>query len=373
MQMRGLSGLILVLACSEPRIVGAGGPGTGGGPGGSAGASGTQGGGGSSGAAGGGGVGGGFAVPDANFTFGAPDGGADYPAPNSVDATCGFQKYKLERVPPELLLLLDRSSSMQVNVEGSANSRWMEATAALTDVLGQTNGTISWGMKSFPLPEGCDVQPGVEVPIGASTTPVTNAIRATMPNQGSAGTPTAETVTVATAYMRTRTSASAKYLVLATDGEPTCPGDNPEAATIAALSAAKSAGFATFVIGIATAGTDADRILSEMATAGGVPRAAVPPYYPVANRRNLVDALGQIAKVVASCSFPLDKDPPSPNDVAVNVDGMRVMRDPAQASGWNYGPGNRVITLYGAACDRVKSGQVEAVDIIFGCPNVPIP
>jgi hypothetical protein len=76
-----------------------------------------------------------------------------------------------------------------------------------------------------------------------------------------------------------------------------------------------------------------------MATAGGVPRAAVPPYYPVANRRSLVDALGQIAKTVASCTFPLDKAPPSPDDVAVNVDGMRVMRDPAQTNGWNYGPG----------------------------------
>jgi hypothetical protein len=76
--------------------------------------------------------------------------------------------------------------------------------------------------------------------------------------------------------------------------------------------------------------------------------------------------------VVASCTFPLEKDPPSPNDVAVNVDGMRIMRDTTQTNGWNYGPG-RTITLYGAACDRVKSGQAQDVDIIFGCPDIPIP
>jgi hypothetical protein len=168
-------------------------------------------------------------LPDAHFTFGAPDGGADYPAPNSVDATCGFQKYKLERVPPELMLLLDRSSSMQTGVEGSQNSRWMEATAALTDVLAQTKRDDLLGHEELSAPGGVRRAAGRGRAIGISTRPVTDAIGATMPNQGAAGTPTAETVTIATAYMRTRTSPAAKYLVLATDGERRAPSTIPRA------------------------------------------------------------------------------------------------------------------------------------------------
>jgi hypothetical protein len=31
------------------------------------------------------------------------------------------------------------------------------------------------------------------------------------------------------------------------------------------------------------------------------------------------------------------------------------------------------VVLYGAACELAKSGKAGDVQIIFGCPNVPIP
>ena len=46
-----------------------------------------------------------------------------------------------------------------------------------------------------------------------------------------------------------------------------------------------------------------------------------PRYYPVASRAELVNALSLITGKVADCVFPLDKLPPSPDDVAVDVNG----------------------------------------------------
>jgi hypothetical protein len=220
------------------------------------------------------------------------------------------------------------------------------------------------------------VLPDVEVPIGPVSQPVLEAVRMTLPNDGASGTPTGAAIQAGNRYLGTLRSLNPKYLVVATDGLPTCPQTDfvvAEQDTLAAIAAARAAGFPTFVIGIATAGTEADRVLGLMAMAGGQPRATTPAYYPVDDRQSLVNALGQIARVVETCTFPLDRDAPSPDDVAVNVDGLRIMRDPTRSNGWDYGPGNRVINLYGRACEIVKSGGVLNLEIIFGCPHVPIP
>jgi hypothetical protein len=275
------------------------------------------------------------------------------------------------------MLVLDRSSSMLELAEMSANTRWVETTTALVDVLTQTQGTISWGMKSFPNPYSCLVSPTVEAEIGASSAPAIDLIRNTIPNEKGSGTPTAEAIESATRYLRSRATPNAKYMVLATDGVPACPLNDLELSeqkAMTAITQAVASGISIFVIGIATADTDADRILAGFARAGGRPRPGAQPYYAVEDRRGLVNALSQISKVVASCAFTFEKEPPSPNDVAVDVDNMRIMRDPSQMNGWDYNPGStRTITIYGSACERLKSGQVKSVNITFGCPHVPIP
>jgi hypothetical protein len=375
-----MAGALLAGACAKrPGVVGAGGnSGSGSGGGGEGGASGGAGNGtaGSGGGSGSGGRSGGIA--DADF-FRPPDAGnldGRGDAPPS-DAMCGFQKYKLERVPPELLVVLDRSTSMNLPADGTMGTRWTETTAALLEVLTQTDGVVSWGLKNYPVPSGCMVATGVDVPINTRAMPVADAIRMTMPNAtGDGGTPTAEAMRSALAYMRTLTSPNKKYVVLATDGIPTCPDGATTAVrdqmAVAAVGEVKAAGFDTFVIGIATAGTNADRVLSEMATAGGRPRmGAMPPYYPVANRADLVTALKMITTAVSDCRFALDKEPPSKDDVAVDLDGRRIPRH--MTDGWEYSPDGKAIIVHGMACDDLKAGKIMNVDITFGCPNVIIP
>ena len=211
--------------------------------------------------------------------------------------------------------------------------------------------------------------PGVEVPVGMMTGPaVTTAITGMVPGMPT-GTPTNGAVDIATAHLKTRTTTNPKYLLLVTDGEPNC--DAGATGSVMSIQAAAAAGFHTFVVGIATAGTTADTVLNDFATAGGEPRMGATKYYPATLRDELVTVLTQITGQVTNCVYPLTSQPPSPNDVAVNVGTMRIQRDPM--SGWDYGPGMQSVVLHGAACELAKSGMAGSVQIIFGCPNIPIP
>jgi hypothetical protein len=301
---------------------------------------------------------------DANATADGPSAG--------TDVNCGFETHKLARIPPEVLLILDRSESMGDPVPGSQNNRWTEMTNAIYGVLAQSNGQVSWGLKTFPTTPKCNVGPGVEVPISAASTNVASTIMQS-PFQVGNGTPTADAVTNGAAYMQSRTTTNPKYLLLATDGIPTCTIAKGPTQSVAAIAQAKAAGLPTFVLGIATSGTTADTTLNDMATAGGEPRAGTPLYYPATNGKEIADALTQITTSLASCSFALDKAPPSPDDVAVNVGPTRVPRDKTQTNGWDYEMGTMTVRVFGPSCDALKSGPGGDVSIIFGCPHVIIP
>lgn len=278
---------------------------------------------------------------------------------------CGFQKYNLERLAPELLLALDRSGSMRIKVEGSVNDRWTETTAALDEILMGTNAAVSWGLKMFPSTQKCEVVLEPEVAVAAMNyAAVGGKIKATLPNMDSGGTPTGLAVRNSTAHLKTLQTKNPKYIVLATDGEPTC-NDQP----VQAIQQAVASGFRVFVVGIATAGTGAHRTLNEMAVAGGEARPGDPQYYAVANKADLVAALTLITARVSNCVFPLNMTPPSPNDVAVNLSGRRLMKDVQ----WKYGANMKSIEVTGDSCEMLKAGNVDNVEIIFGCPNVPIP
>jgi hypothetical protein len=263
---------------------------------------------------------------------------------------------------------------MNMIVPGTMNTRFTEASAAITDVLAKTNATVLWGLKLYPTGAMmCNINPGVEVAVGAMTGPaVTTAITGAVPGMPT-GTPTHTAVMMGTDHLKMRTTTNPKYILLVTDGEPNCAGGGGSGAmaSVMAIQAAAAAGFHTFVVGIATAGTDADTTLNNMAMAGGEARMGATKYYPATLRDELVAVLTQITGQVTNCIFPLSQQPPSPNDVAVRVGGMRIERN--MMNGWEYGMGMQSVVLYGAACELAKSGKAGDVQIIFGCPNVPIP
>ena len=360
------------LACGNPQVSNNG-NGSGNGAGGSGNGSGGSSGSGRGGSNGGGGSGvgvPGFELPDASNAPSKPG--------NTPDASCGFQDYMLERRPAEMLLILDRSGSMREPANLlTLTSKWDETVPALNETIMKTAPTVSWGMKMFPVGQlSCTTTDGVDVPIAANNAmPMLAAIAGTTPLGN--GTPTRYAIQKAVAHLKATPTNTPRYIVLATDGEPNCADGltnalvDPDGA-VEAIRMAATEGFKTYVIGIATQFGDANMTLNRMAEAGGEPRVGDPRYYPVASRQELVNALSLITGKVADCVFPLSKLPPSPSDVAVDVNGMRVTRDQTKMNGWDYTANNMAIQIHGPACEAIKNANAQ-VKITFGCPGVEIP
>lgn len=293
----------------------------------------------------------------------------------TADANCGNQPYRINAPPPNLLIVLDRSNSMnqdpQGNMNGGASSKWTLMLAAIKEVVMETEGTIKWGLKYFGDDNSCGVTANVAVPPALmSAAAISMSLDTT---RAGSSTPTTRGVTAAGEYLAALNDAGAKHILLATDGQPTCgTGGNmaaDDAAAIAAVASVAAMGIKTYVIGIATQAA-ADTTLGQMATMGGTARAATPPYYPVTTTADLVGALKEIkSSAVRTCTYPIGmpEDNADFTKTRVTVNGIDVPKD--DPNGWSWDPGMTSITFNGDTCARLKDASTVTADvqILFGC------
>jgi hypothetical protein len=267
----------------------------------------------------------------------------------------------------------------------TTTTKWDLVVPAVTEVISTTDSAVAWGMKSFPEGEGNECIVGsvtskIDVAIAdANASAVNQAVMTTTP-QGN-GTPTGDAVKQAVAYMQGVTDGRQKFLLLATDGEPSCAGttkDSTQARTYAVQAlndAFMIAGIPTYVVGVATTKSTASAALNNMATAGGKPRADTNPlatrYYLANTKDELVTSLKTITgEVNKSCVFTLDPAPPAPDFIAVKVAGNTIGRDPDMGQGWEYtNADDTTLEVFGAPCDAIKS-DADKVEIIYGCLGV---
>jgi hypothetical protein len=286
---------------------------------------------------------------------------------------CGVQNFMLQKGgTPDLLLVQDRSGSMAWAIDGSMNpaagqSRWDQVTTALKQVVMQV-ASVDWGLYFFEPTSGiggfCGALPTTpDVPCGMGTaSQIVSAINGTSP---SGGTPTAEAIDAAVKYFQGTNNGNTHYILVATDGEPSC--NDP----VQSITAAANAGIKTIVVGIGASGADAT--LTNMANAGGMPNmtAGQKPYYQVNNTTDLVNALNKITGQIVSCTYPLQMAPPNPNYVEIDDNnGKPIPRDTTHMNGWDFGAGNLSITFYGPACDNLQNGVTTSISAVFGCPPV---
>lgn len=302
----------------------------------------------------------------------------------AMDPTCGVQAFMRERKPTEMILVLDRSASMKDEPSGSTLAKWDMVKPAVVGVIQATNASLSWGLKLYPESQDTDacsaesIVPLIHVPVAASNaTAVVGAINATAPEGD--GTPTGDAIKFATDHLRGRNNANPKYILLATDGDPSCPSGNAAVTyAVSNIAAALTAGFPTFVIGVDTSKDSSVERLNLMAVAGGRPRpvTATSPaaFYLASTQADLTTALQTITGQVASCVFELDPPPPVPDNIAVDFNGQRATHDPTRMNGWEYtSPDHTSLEVYGSFCEKIKMEAMNQVEIKYGCPNTPIP
>lgn len=305
-----------------------------------------------------------------------PDGG-----PVDDSGACTSTSAAAERVPVDMIFLVDRSLSM-------SGPKWIGTKNALTTFFNDpASAKIGAGMSFFPnynaspcVPEDYMI---LDVPIG--TLPdhaftLTNAMPADA-NGGS--TPIwgalKGTLTAATAYQDAHPTHKV-VVVLATDGGPNACGTTT-IDDIAGL--AKSArnynGVVTYVIGVE--GSDISA-LNKIADGGGTTAA-----YDITNDINQFSAkIAEIRSKSLGCEFEI---PPPPDGEVLDPDKVNFTYTPAGMGmpklllrahdlidcvgdpGWYYDSNvsPTKIILCPASCATVQVDSKAKVDVLFGCQS----
>lgn len=297
---------------------------------------------------------------------GGPGGVVD---PNN----CGQENFRTGRVVPDMLIVLDRSASMLT----ATVDRWTPAVTAIKGITRTFDQGLRFGLMIFPGLDS-DCGPGeLYVKIGAGTAGEIGNVLGTMVPGG--GTPTGDSLNAALSALQASstpgdTAQPPRYVLLLTDGQPTCPAAGgsstrrPEllapdkALTLQAIDALRAADVRTFVVGY-DAAIDAQfaSTLTEFAQHGGTER-----FYAVEDEFSLFEAFETIADSVIACNFQAENGLGSPRYVRVAIDGETVYLD--DPNGWTAN-GN-TITLQGAACAKIQEGTEHSVAITLEC--VPV-
>ena len=343
------------------------------------------------------------------------DGGTSPNTPTNTgptaDANCGGQVTNLRRRPPNILLVLDRSASMSDTGKGNI---WTFVVPAVKSVIQSTQNELQWGMEMFPFGDGNECSAGT-LPTVAEINPQVGlgnfaAIAAQIPDSATGnGTPTDTAIITATNYLKSVQNDYPRYILLATDGVPSCAGGSSSStsggvktgvsAAVNAITAAAAAGIPTFVVGVNSPSSSSSLSdLTAMADAGGagLPHATCPPgasastcsgaaytgFYLATDQTALASALAKIAGAVNSCQIQLSQTPPNPSFVAVKVTDAsgkasqvfeKGSGKEGAAGSWFYSDSsNTVVQLEGAACSTISAGAGGNFEIWYGCDAVPI-
>jgi hypothetical protein len=348
-----------------------------------------------------------------------------------LDDDCGSQATTSQGVTVNLLLVVDKSGSMDAAPEGYNQSKWDALNVALRDSLGSVRSILSLGIELFPaadVPMNCGdfgncchmlTSAEMDVPIGRGSATVGHIYNVLGTAEPGGGTPTAEALRRAHAYFSSgagSTLAGERYVVLATDGGPNCnasigcditnctinidevtgcPSDSireednccqldsagclDSDATLQAIQDLRSIGVDTFVVGIPGSEQYADN-LTAFAQAGG--QATTGPngedtYYAVSASGG-VEEMTQVFRditiaLVDVCELQLETAPQAVDMINVAVDCVIVNRvlDPADSGWWlDLSTDPPTVVLTGTYCEQIAGEGVERIDIIQGCASL---
>lgn len=304
---------------------------------------------------------------------GSPCAGTDncMPAETCVGGFCGCkgQHYQAQSVPPNVLIVLDRSTSMKDTVPGGTKAS--VARQAIANLLSSYGSQIRFGLAAYPgstapcdKDENCQAG-GVFVDVADHTSSqilsflgVSGAIC-----QVENGTPTAEMLSSLLSYPGLKDTTRPNYILLLTDGQSGCGDPVP---VVTALRN-QTPSVKTFVIGFGE--TVDPNELNGMAQEGGTAiTGGSKSYYVASDSTSLSTAFSTIAGKVLSCTYTLSEVPKDLTQLYVYQGKQQILRDTTHAGGWDYDSATNRITFYGAACEALKSGQVASLVIVYGCP-----
>ena len=281
---------------------------------------------------------------------------------------CVGEAYGADSVPPNMLIVLDRSGSMNDRITGG--TKWEVALQAISDLIAARTDDIRFGLALYPgenqsCSMGMRCGPG-NVFIDPPAMPPDQLDTFLMgANTCSFGTPTAEMLRSLVGYAGLADTTRPNVILLITDGQSTCDDPVPEVAALFA----QDPPVRTFVVGFGD-GVDPTE-LNDMAVAGNTMRTGGPPhYYEAGDPATLAAAFADIAGSILSCTYTLSEPPADITQLYVYVDRMEVPRDTSGTDGWDYDGMTQQITFYGPTCDALRDGTSSELAIVYGCPII---
>jgi hypothetical protein len=303
------------------------------------------------------------------------------PAPDvCVDLAVNF-----ERIPPDVVLLIDRSGSMTASFDAGKN-RWETLVHTLTDpsssLLKKLEGSVRFGMALYTsdngfgpsqaAPRQCPILTSVDIALDNFSSLA--SVLSDPANKPFDDTPTAESVAAVAAQLQAMDDGAPKSIILATDGDPdTCADpdannkDSSKALSVAAVSAARAQGISTFVISVGDEATASHLKALAVAGAGGDAAAEA---YTALDTAALENAFDQIIGSVRTCDFKLDGTVEAANAPrgSVLLDGVALAY--GEANGWVM-PDESTVRLQGQACETIQ-GDASGISMSFPCDAIQI-
>jgi len=334
---------------------------------------------------------------------------------------CGVTSVEAEYRVANILLVIDKSGSMDDTPTGFDANKWEALKSALDESLHDVAGEVNFGLILYPFAldhqiplvgctdDCCDVPPdvsAVNVPVqpGADSVPlILSALEDTAPG---GGTPTAAALSSAFEYFVNGEGSMLegdRYVLLATDGGPNCNPDNScdadrctqnldnqcsapnccagdngaacldDQSVVDQIDALRAEGIPTFVVGIPGTEVYAE-YLDTFALAGGATNPNAPPEYYAVEASGGVEALAQTftditTHLVRSCEIDLTEEPPNLELVNVAVDCEVVPSEDGEA--WEIPADNPTqLLLKGNICTYVENQGARRVDVVYGCPTL---
>ena len=287
-------------------------------------------------------------------------------------------------VPPAVMLLIDRSTSMGFPFGG--DTRWNvlrdaivtpdQGLLAALDQRARVGLMLYTGQGGFDNPSGCPVITQVATEFGNVARVRGAYLDAEPAFRGD--TPTGESIERAAAELSLLEAGVPKYILLATDGEPdTCAQPKPSNGMPRAISAAQGAfaqGIRVYTVGVSE-GIGADRV-QQMANAGagkdpalvyGVDDEAEEPLFANADPRALAAQLAGIIGDVRTCTIELGTEVGSERSLEgrLLLDGQVLEND--ARNGWTF-VDEDTLSIRGAACDTIL-GEGQQLEVRFPCED----
>ena len=323
---------------------------------------------------------------------GAPSGAESGAPPESSGETeaCNGVSVEAEAVPVDVFVIMDRSQSMGLAVEGSSITRWQALHDAVQSFTESASaGQIRAGIGFFSISGGgddaqdCDpdAYAAPNVPIGLISDVGPDLVAAMDDVTPGGLTPIVPALEGAISYARSWAQDNpgrATMVVLVTDGFPTqCSNDPAQVSEVARTGYQSPEHVRTFVIGV---GDVAKFNLDNYARAGGSKTAYLTDAGDVTG--TFVQALNNITNSKLACEYQL---PPAPDGMKLDPEKVQVIYNPASGSaeevpsisslgacannpngGWYYDDANHPskITVCPCTCARFEAGRV---DVRLGC------